>query len=75
MSFDDPSANAQFAKAESFPFRLLSDQKRQLAVQVGAAESASTPVSRRISYLVGGDGKVLQVHETVNPASHAKECW
>jgi peroxiredoxin Q/BCP len=73
VSFDDPAANAQFATAESFPFRLLSDQKRQLAVQVGAAESASAPVARRISYLVGGDGKVLQVHETVNPASHAKD--
>lgn len=73
VSFDDPAANAQFAKAEGFPFRLLSDQKRQLAVQVGAAESARAPVARRISYLVGGDGKVIQVHETVNPASHAKD--
>ncbi len=73
VSFDDPAANAAFATAEQFPFRLLSDQQRALAVQVGAAESAGAPVARRISYLVGADGKVLQVHDTVNPASHAKD--
>ena len=73
VSFDDPVANAAFAEAEGFPFRLLSDQTRQLAVQVGAAETASAPMARRISYLVGGDGKVLRVYDTVNPASHAKD--
>ncbi len=73
VSFDDPTTNAAFVQAESFPFRLLSDQSRQLAVHVGAADSTSAPVARRISYLVGPDGKVRQVYGTVNPASHAKD--
>jgi thioredoxin-dependent peroxiredoxin len=73
VSFDEPATNETFMKAEGFPFRLLSDQTRQLAVRVGAADSTSAPVARRISYLVGPDGKVRHVYASVNPASHAKE--
>lgn len=73
VSFDDPATNAAFVKAEGFPFRLLSDESRQLAMRVGAADSTSAPVARRISYLVGSDGKVRQVYASVNPISHAKE--
>jgi thioredoxin-dependent peroxiredoxin len=73
VSFDEPATNEAFMKAEGFPFRLLSDQTRQLAVRVGAADSTSAPVARRISYLVGPDGKVRHVYASVNPASHAKE--
>jgi len=40
---------------------------------VGAADSAATPVARRISYLVGPDGKVRAVYGNVTPASHAKD--
>src|SRR5262245_66610363 len=73
VSFDDPATNQEFVKTEGFPFRLLSDRTRQLAVRVGAADSPSASVARRISYLVGPDGKVRQVYASVNPASHAKD--
>jgi peroxiredoxin Q/BCP len=73
VSFDAPAANAEFVKTERFPFTLLSDRERTLAVAVGAADSPEQPVARRISYLVGPDGKVLQVYATVNPASHAQD--
>ena len=73
VSFDAPDANAAFVKAESFPFRLLSDQDRTLARAVGAADAADTPVARRISYLVGPDGTVRRVYGTVTPASHAAD--
>lgn len=73
VSFDAPATNAEFVTAEGFPFRLLSDEKRELAVAVGAADAASAPVARRVSYLVGPDGKVRGVYGSVNPASHAKD--
>jgi len=73
VSFDPPEANAQFVKEERFPFRLLSDRDRTLARAVGAADSADTPVARRISYLVGADGRVRNVYGTVTPASHATD--
>ena len=40
---------------------------------VGAADSAQQPVARRISYLIGPDGKVLRVYGAVTPATHADE--
>src|SRR5262245_33052353 len=65
VSFDPPGDNARFVQEEHFPFRLLSDTDRVLATAVGAADTAQQPVSRRISYLVGPDGKVLHVYGTV----------
>jgi peroxiredoxin Q/BCP len=73
VSFDPPEANAAFVAAESFPFRLLSDRERTLARAVGAADAADTPVARRISYLVGPDGKVQRAYGTVAPATHAAD--
>ncbi|MBP1684321.1 MAG: peroxiredoxin [Deltaproteobacteria bacterium] len=73
VSFDQPADNARFVQAQGFPFRLLSDTDRTLAMAVGAADSPQQPVARRISYLVGADGKVLRVYGTVDPATHAAE--
>ena len=73
VSFDEPAANAAFVQAEGFPFRLLSDADRTLAKKVGAVASADAPVARRISYLVGADGKVRQVYGEVTPATHAAD--
>jgi peroxiredoxin Q/BCP len=73
VSFDAPPANAKFVKVQGFPFRLLSDTDRALATQVGAAESREQPVAKRVSYLVGGDGKVIKAYPTVVPDKHSKE--
>jgi peroxiredoxin Q/BCP len=73
VSFDTPADNATFVRAEGFPFRLLSDRDRKLAIAVGAASDASQPVARRISYLVGPDGKVVKAYAQVTPATHAQD--
>ncbi len=73
VSFDDPKANATFVVAEKFPFRLLSDTDRSLALEVGAAASADSPVSRRVSFLVGPDGKVIKTYGEVIPTTHAAD--
>lgn len=73
VSFDSPEDNAEFAKKHGFPFRLLSDTDKRLAVQVGAADSTSRMWARRISYLIGPDGTVLKAYSDVSPGSHAKE--
>jgi peroxiredoxin Q/BCP len=72
VSFDSPSVNARFVKKEVLPFRLLSDTKRELGVAAGAADDHSASHARRISYLVGADGKVLAAYPDVDPATHAK---
>lgn len=72
ISFDAPAKNAEFVAKEHFPFRLLSDDKKELAAKVGAT-STLWPVAKRISYLVGPDGKVLKAYADVKPAKHAEE--
>jgi len=73
VSFDEQETNAEFVKQEGFPFALLSDHDATLATQVGAASARLQPVPRRVSYLVGPEGKVIKVYEDVDPASHAAE--
>lgn len=73
VSFDSPADNARFAAEQRFPFRLLSDTGRQLAVQVGAADSPDAGHPKRMSFLVGTDGRVLKVYAKVDPATHAQE--
>jgi peroxiredoxin Q/BCP len=73
VSFDPPAANKAFVDAERFPFRLLSDSGRTLALAVGAADTPDQPVARRISYLVGPDGKVRAVYAEVTPRTHARD--
>jgi thioredoxin-dependent peroxiredoxin len=73
VSFDDPAKNAEFVATHRFPFRLLSDSDKTFAVQVGAADSTSRLFARRISYLVGPDGKVRFAYADVDPATHASQ--
>jgi peroxiredoxin Q/BCP len=73
VSFDQPEKNAQFILEDRFPFRLLSDEDKSLAVSVGAADSTKRLFARRISYLVGPDGKVLKAYDNVDPRTHAKQ--
>lgn len=73
VSFDAPAANKKFKEKNAFPFPLLSDGDRQLALKVGAVESPKALWPKRISYLVGADGKVLKVYPKVSPSDHAKE--
>lgn len=73
VSFDDPKDNATFVREQRFPFRLLSDRGRTLAAAVGAADTRDQPVARRISYLVGADGKVRHAYDAVSPATHAQQ--
>lgn len=73
VSFDPPDRNKSFAEEESFPFALLSDTERSLAVQVGAADSQKSWWAKRISYLVAADGTVEKAFDDVSPSAHAEE--
>jgi peroxiredoxin Q/BCP len=73
VSFDTPEDNANFVRQQGFPFRLLSDTDRTLAAAAGAASDPHQPVARRISYLVGPNGKVVKVYPQVTPGTHAQE--
>ena len=72
VSYDTPEKNRLFAEKNALPFRLLSDRDHELAKSVGAAR-ALVPFAKRISYLVGADGVVLEAYPEVDPATHASE--
>lgn len=72
VSYDRPRANRAFVERDGLPFRLLSDVDRALAGRVGA-RSSLLPVPKRVSYLVGADGRVLKAYPKVRPDGHAAE--
>jgi peroxiredoxin Q/BCP len=72
VSYDTPESNASFAAKNNLPFQLLTDSDRTLARAVGAGR-AFLPVPKRVSYLVGDDGKVMKAYPKVDPKTHASD--
>jgi thioredoxin-dependent peroxiredoxin len=72
-SFDDVPANAAFAKKFGFTFPLLCDTDRKIGMAYGAADDAAAQYAKRISYLIGPDGKVKKAYPKVNAAAHPEE--
>jgi peroxiredoxin Q/BCP len=65
--------NAAFARKFGFDFPLLCDTTRTVGMAYGACEEPTAGTARRISYLVGPDGKVRKVYPKVNAAAHPEE--
>ena len=72
VSYDTPEKNRKFAEKNALPFRLLSDGDHALAKKVGASRTL-IPFAKRISYLVGPDGVVIEAYPEVDPSTHARE--
>jgi peroxiredoxin Q/BCP len=72
-SFDDEKANAAFARKFDFNFPLLCDTDRALGLAYGAADDARAATAKRISYLIGPDGKIRKAYPKVNAAAHPEE--
>lgn len=66
-------ANAAFVEKENFPFPLLSDERREAGLAYGACDTADARSARRISYVIGADGRIEAAYPSVSPASHARE--
>ena len=73
ISFDTVPDNAAFAQRFSFAFPLLSDTTRAVGLQYGAADDARAQYAKRISYLIGPDGRVRKAFPKVNAATHPEE--
>jgi peroxiredoxin Q/BCP len=72
-SFDSPEKNAAFAEKFGFDFPLLCDTDRRLGLAYGAADDAQAGAAKRISYLIGPDGKIKKAYPKVNAAAHPEE--
>lgn len=70
ISFDDAAANAAFVQKFSFPYKLLCDTDRKVGLLYGACTDKTAGYANRISYLIDGNGKIMQTYPKVSPADH-----
>jgi peroxiredoxin Q/BCP len=72
-SFDTQAENRAFAEKHGFPFPLLCDTSRALGLAYRAAERADDAFARRVTYVIGPDGRIEQALETEHPGRQAEE--
>ena len=73
VSFDTVDENRAFRKKFDFPFALLCDTDKQLGAAYDATREDGSANAKRITVVIGPDGKVRQVFDTVKPAEHPQE--
>jgi thioredoxin-dependent peroxiredoxin len=65
--------NAAFAKKFHYNFPLLCDTERKIGMAYGACDDPKAGSAKRISYLIGADGKIKKAYASVKPAEHPVE--
>ena len=73
ISFDTVAKNRAFAEKHALPYRLLCDTDRSVGLAYGACDSATDAYPRRITYVIGPDGKVERAIDTEDPAGQAAQ--
>ncbi len=74
ISKDSQESHKKFADKYDLPFILLSDPKREVITKYDAIKSIFGSLgTKRISYLIDKDGKVLKVYPKVDPTTHGGE--
>jgi peroxiredoxin Q/BCP len=73
ISFDPPAANKAFAEKFKFPYRLLSDTERKVAIAYGAADDATARSAKRQTFVIGPDGKIEQAIDVKDAAGQADQ--
>lgn len=63
--------NRAFAEAQGFTFPLLCDVDRALGLSYGACERAGDAFPRRITYVIGADGRIEQAIVTTDAGGQA----
>lgn len=72
LSGQDNASHKAFAEKHQLPFPLLPDQQGEIAKKYNVPMSAEGK-AKRITYLIGKDGKVMYVWPKVTPVGHAAE--
>ena len=73
VSFDTVEENRAFAEKFDFPFALLSDPRREVGLAYEACEHADDAYARRLTYVIGPDGRIEKAIETKDPGAQAEE--
>jgi peroxiredoxin Q/BCP len=73
-SIDSPESHKAFIRKYRLPFPLLLDPDRSIARAYGAENGIPIlGLDRRITYVIGEDGRISKVYPSVDPGVHAKQ--
>jgi peroxiredoxin Q/BCP len=72
VSFDSAESHKQFIAQNKLNFRLLSDPEGKIVDAYGVAV-AGRKMARRVSFLIGLDGKIIHVTDSGDPGKHFTE--
>ncbi len=74
ISKDTPESHKKFIEKYDLPFTLLSDSDKTVIKKYKATKKFfNNMVTKRCSYLIGTDGKILKIYAKVDPTTHAGE--
>ena len=73
MSLDNESDNKAFAEKFSFPYHLLCDVNRQIALAYHAVNNKDDQYASRISYVIDEEGKIIESIENIDTKNHSKD--
>ncbi len=73
VSLDNEADNKAFAEKFDFPYPLLCDVGREIALAYHAIQSKDDDYASRISYVIDEDGKIIEAIDKVDTASHSKD--
>ena len=78
ISPDKSSAQKKFKEKEELPYTLLADAEKEVAKKFDVLKEKSMYGKKflgvaRTTFLIGPDGKIVHVFESVKPDGHAEE--
>jgi len=73
VSFDSEASHQKFIEQQKLNFTLLADTEGKIADAYGARMAPGKNVARRVSFLIGMDGKIAHVTDTPSADTHLSE--
>ena len=70
VSVDDPHSHKKFEEKYKLNFTLVADHEKKISENYGVLGDRN---AKRVTYLIGKDGKVAYVYPKVSPDEHAIE--
>ena len=71
VSSDSAESHREFAEKHALPFSLIADEERHWAAGFGVGGIFG--MSKRVSFLIGPNGRVHKVYPEIDPGVHASE--
>jgi peroxiredoxin Q/BCP len=73
VSFDSVESHKKFAFKYDLSFPLIADTSGGIAKAYGAQADETLKIDRRISFLIGLDGKIIHITDSPDPSAHLRE--